>query len=484
MVCPHCGAHLKVDSDKKKASCEHCGASILIDDEVQHIQYDNAEEAGYKFEKGRQRAQAEVGNNSSVNTQQYQSPKKKRKTWLWVLGWICIFPLPLTILLLRNKNMKPALKYGIIAAAWLVYLLIGFAGSSDDTDKATTEQPSTSTVMESTQTDSKDTQEGESSTATETEPIQETTETMDEMTALQAFYDDFSKNGTLDNLKDLVKQYGLYTDHRKDGIGHDTYKVAYTKDLAKVISNADLATDGNYVVIKFNLLQNDSVDSITFHTETDDVKPTGDHYDETLNGRGSADSGRSEPNYINVIGYVAISSSQEYDIKKTDNFENTDLWIIPTYKKDKQFWNETGTTLPHKTEVVVREQNLEHEGYGAYSGYLLVERTDNNEQYYINVSNFITKPYWNYDNDMRTAALTGAFIAEYHQKSDYYPVTNGGDKAEIEDGKKVLVTGVAGMSRGVNPDETGIDAVVWQEWRLGYGDVTVHFNADDLTIIY
>ena len=54
-----------------------------------------------------------------------------KKTWLWVLGWICIFPLPLTILLLRKKDMKPAVKYGIIAAAWLLFLVIGLSGNSE-----------------------------------------------------------------------------------------------------------------------------------------------------------------------------------------------------------------------------------------------------------------------------------------------------------------------------------------------------------------
>ena len=46
MQCLHCGAHLKIDVENKQAVCEHCGANILIDDEVQYIQYDNAEEAG------------------------------------------------------------------------------------------------------------------------------------------------------------------------------------------------------------------------------------------------------------------------------------------------------------------------------------------------------------------------------------------------------------------------------------------------------
>lgn len=60
--------------------------------------------------------------------------QKKRKTWLWVLGWIFIFPLPLTILMLRKKEMKPAVKYGIIAAAWFIYLFIAYLSSSTSSD--------------------------------------------------------------------------------------------------------------------------------------------------------------------------------------------------------------------------------------------------------------------------------------------------------------------------------------------------------------
>ena len=61
MTCPNCGATLVVDADNKKATCEHCGATVLIDDEVKqiNIQYSNAEEDGYRFEKGRIRAQRE-----------------------------------------------------------------------------------------------------------------------------------------------------------------------------------------------------------------------------------------------------------------------------------------------------------------------------------------------------------------------------------------------------------------------------------------
>ena len=142
MTCPNCGATLQVDADKKNLTCSYCGNNLFIDDEVQHVQYDNAEEAGYQFEKGRLRAQAEATQQNTANHIQYvqQAPVKKRKTWLWILGWITIFPIPLTILLLRKKNMKPLFKYGIIVIAWLLYLVIGFSGASDDSKEKTNKQ--------------------------------------------------------------------------------------------------------------------------------------------------------------------------------------------------------------------------------------------------------------------------------------------------------------------------------------------------------
>lgn len=159
MTCPHCGATLKIDPVNKKAVCKYCGTALMIDDEVQHVRYDNAEEAGYKFEKGRQRAQAEAQGNvnrTNIPQQNQQSPKKKRRTWLWILGWICVFPVPLTILMLRKKEMKPILKYGIIAVAWIVYLWIGATGNSN---KSSTTQSSSA---------NKTTQEGVSNTQEET----------------------------------------------------------------------------------------------------------------------------------------------------------------------------------------------------------------------------------------------------------------------------------------------------------------------------
>ena len=502
MTCPYCGSTLKIDPTNKSASCEYCGAKLLVDDEVMHVQYDNAEEAGYKFEKGRQRAQAEAMRNSNKTAKQYQQapqPPKKRRTWLWILGWLFIFPVPLTILMLRKKDMNPVLRAVIIAAGWGIYLWIGATGNSNNKTTATQSLPTTTEVTKVNQVEDDKKEEAENETAevkdeTEAEKEAETTEATekneevtaatDELALLQEFYDDFEANGDYDNFKSLVKEHGLYTDGRNTGVGVEYYKVATTKELANVISNSDLETAGNYIVIAFDLLKGNSIKSIVFHKESDDIKPEGDHYDESLKGRGSSDSERGEPDYINVIGFVSPDSSQFYQIEKSDSFQDEDLWEVPTYEQDKQFWNKTEDTLPNKTEVVVREQMLEHEGYGAYSGYLLVEKTEDGSQYYINVNNFVTKPYWTYQDDLWTAAMTGDFIAEYNQVSDFYPVFRDGEKLDIPDGTIVLVKGVTGSSKYLDSKETDIEAVVWEEWRLGYGGVSCYFNSDDLTIIY
>ena len=216
-------------------------------------------------------------------------------------------------------------------------------------------------------------------------------------------------------------------------------------------------------------------------TEANQEGVSNGHRDESLTGRGVSDGGREEPNYVNVIGYAAVYSEQEYNLKSTDDFQNLDYWKIPVFVKDKQFWEETGEKLDHKTEVVVKEQYLEHEGWGFYSGYLLVENTESGDQYVINVKNFITKPYWTYD-DLAAAAKVGPMVAEYKQVSDYYPVTNGNKKVEIPDGTIVLITGTTSAT-GI-PESNNIDAIVWKEWSVSYGGVDVYFNPEDLTVKY
>lgn len=137
--CPKCG----VKAGQRPRVCPNCGREY----------YSNAcPTCGY-VKGGNEKTPARAERVETRGTNQPIKPVKKRKTWLWVLGWIIIFPLPLTILLLRKKNMKPVLKYGIIAVAWIFYLLFIFAGKSGETsnpDKIDT-APASSAVTETEQ---------------------------------------------------------------------------------------------------------------------------------------------------------------------------------------------------------------------------------------------------------------------------------------------------------------------------------------------
>ena len=105
MTCPHFGAQVQGNF------CEYCGSELTKGATTIHI------------------------TNNYYGAPQPQNPpapaRQRRKTWLWVLGWLFLFPLPLTILLLRKKDMKPWLKYGIIILAWALFLIIGTSGDSE-----------------------------------------------------------------------------------------------------------------------------------------------------------------------------------------------------------------------------------------------------------------------------------------------------------------------------------------------------------------
>ncbi len=108
--CPKCG----VKAGAKAKTCPRCGTRY----------YSAAcPDCGYTYSRG------------SAQTVYVSEPAKpaprRRKTFFWVLGWIFIFPIPLTILMVRNQKLNKWVKIGIIAAAWIVYFLIAFAGGSN-----------------------------------------------------------------------------------------------------------------------------------------------------------------------------------------------------------------------------------------------------------------------------------------------------------------------------------------------------------------
>lgn len=133
MVCPHCGAPLNAHASAKQVVCEYCGATSFLIPETKQVEYRNSEQVGYEFEKGRLRAQAEQAQQPIVQQVVYEyvpAKPKKRHTFWWVMGWIFIFPIPATILIVRNKKMHWLLKAFLVLAVWVLYAVMLSGGSN------------------------------------------------------------------------------------------------------------------------------------------------------------------------------------------------------------------------------------------------------------------------------------------------------------------------------------------------------------------
>ena len=164
MKCPSCGA------EANGKFCEYCGSEMAQQPKAGVCPKCGGSNVTFKRERvgtaTQSRSQKNVIGNGrtshSVSQSAYRTVglcqscgytwnpdggnKSGQKTWLWVLGWICIFPVPLTILMLRKKDMKPAVKYGIIAAAWLLFFAIGSSGDKTETPPTDVSTPTTAVV--------------------------------------------------------------------------------------------------------------------------------------------------------------------------------------------------------------------------------------------------------------------------------------------------------------------------------------------------
>ena len=175
-TCTYCGATVSAEMKKEqeqllKKGCPKCGSS--------NITFSREKLGDYKVKQGTAVVRSTVGLCKDCgytwNANEKNSKKKSNK-WLWILGWICIFPLPLTMVLLRKKDMEQKKKYGIIAAAWILYLIIVVCSSNkkDTSDNSVQEPTSTQTEVNSsakqTNTDKENVTTEESITETSSVP--------------------------------------------------------------------------------------------------------------------------------------------------------------------------------------------------------------------------------------------------------------------------------------------------------------------------
>ena len=249
MKCMNCGA--EIDEGSKK--CNYCGSQITEEmikeqEKISKRGCPNCKSKNITFKresvadkKGR-KVTTTVGLCNDCGYTFYpegNAQPKKNLLWLWILGWICIFPIPLTILMLRSSNkLEKKIRYGIIAIAWIVYLCIVVfgKGGSDSTDAVNNESEKVTNIENNTKTksDSKDeetTQEQESKVENNTEETSNDSASNGEVTPeLKEF---------LDSYEAFVNEYCDFLDTYDENDA--TMLVKYTELVAKEKEFSDKA---------------------------------------------------------------------------------------------------------------------------------------------------------------------------------------------------------------------------------------------------
>lgn len=266
MKCPSCGAETKgkfceycgseMPQEKPNVGgCPKCGGNNVtfkrerVGTATQSRSQKNVIGKGRTGHSVSQSAYRTVGicRNCGYTWNPNGSNKSGRKTWLWVLGWICIFPIPLTILMLSKKDMKPAVKYGIIAAAWLLFFVIGSTGGETATPAPETTTP-TAAVVEQTEAATTEavpeTTENDSPWAKQEATIRQFVDEFNTISDTPVTEIDFEKNHTIAYL--IVDGYGKLSIKVND---HDEMGFFFTLEFS----------DGTASLEKYEALMTDIV---------------------------------------------------------------------------------------------------------------------------------------------------------------------------------------------------------------------------------
>ena len=216
--CPNCGGEFPVNPSQECCVCQFCQQSLITANAIQNYQANHVNDR--------------AGFVAAPPVPQSEPPKKKH-TLLWVLGWLICFPIPLTILMLRKKDMNPKAKYGIIAAGWIVYLLIMVIPRSSGTRSA--EQPQetpqkpvvTEYVPDESSSERTTKKEAETTVPISTEPV-EAAPAETESPAEESSEQELSAQG----IKDMIANgdYSLVTPEFKAFM--DSYEAFYDNYLA------------------------------------------------------------------------------------------------------------------------------------------------------------------------------------------------------------------------------------------------------------
>lgn len=197
-------------------------------------------------------------------------------------------------------------------------------------------------------------------------------------------------------------------------------------------------------------------------------------------GRGHADAQGNAPEYIGEIGFAALPNDPE--MSKFSVFDKA-YWVVPEYVLKEGNLVPAGS-IPHKTPLVVTEQKLEADGNGGCTGLLQVVRLDVARECLIDVSCFVTLPYWSLP--IREVSKYGCCIAVYRETPGEGPRDAEGNAFTIRDGTRVLIPFDNGEYAADPANGTlNVRGIVFREAEDGkITPVTVCFRETDLVLNY
>ena len=141
LKCPNCMGTRILDNTNMVLKCPYCDSREVIpaelmsdyrrlfgipEPEPQFVQPNNWQPVPPPYQPYTERPMGVPMGVPQGGYVPYGQPRKRR-TWLWVLGWLFIYPLPLTIILHRNRSLPSFVRYLLIVIAWMMYF--GIANS-------------------------------------------------------------------------------------------------------------------------------------------------------------------------------------------------------------------------------------------------------------------------------------------------------------------------------------------------------------------
>ena len=269
-TCEFCGTQITYDMQRKqeqlnKKGCPQCGSS--------NITFTRENQGEIRGRKSRKVVHTTIGycKDCGYTWMPETEKPKKRRTFLWLLGWLFIFPLPLTILMLRKKNLKPAIKYGVITAAWVIYLVLILVSRSNNTKKQTdTETTRPSVQSEIKEESSAAKQENSVKEESSEERIEESVEESSEEASEEETSEESEESETIDqslirdDVKAAIDSYEAFIDEYCEFM--ESYDAS---DMTMLAKHAELLQKEVEMTTKFDAISDQDLTEaeILYYTE-------------------------------------------------------------------------------------------------------------------------------------------------------------------------------------------------------------------------